>query len=75
MAFAPCSPLTFHQVLRNSEQMCKSQEGQEVWLLPTDSPFSHSVCVSSGKAVLPGDPDYIQLLTDYMHRPALSPLF
>lgn len=44
------------------------------WLLPTGSPSPISVCVSSDKAVLPGDPDYIQYLIDYMHRPAWSPL-
>lgn len=44
------------------------------WLLPTGSPSPISVCVSSDKAVLPGDPDYIQYLIDYTHRPAWSPL-
>lgn len=34
-------------------------KGHEIWLLPTGSPSPHSVCVSSDKAVLPGDPDYI----------------
>lgn len=47
-------------------------KGHEVWLLPTDSPSPHSVCVSSDKAVLPGDLDYIQYLLDYTHRPAWS---
>lgn len=47
-------------------------KGQEVWLLPTGSPSSHSVCVSSDKAVLPGDADYTQYLIDYTHRPAWS---
>lgn len=38
----------------------------------TGSSSPHSVCVSSDKAVLPGDPDYIQYLIDYTHRPAWS---
>lgn len=49
-------------------------KGQEPGLLPTGGPYPCSVCVSSDKAVLPGDPDYIQYLTDYTHRPARSPL-
>lgn len=41
----------------------------------TGSPSPCSVCVSSDKAVFPGDPDYIQYLIDYKHRPAWSSLF
>lgn len=40
----------------------------------TGSPSPCSVCVSSDKAVFPGDPD-IQYLIDYKHRPAWSSLF
>lgn len=47
-------------------------KGHKVWLLPSGSPSPQSVCVSSDKAVLPGDPDYIQYLLDYTHRPAWS---
>lgn len=49
-------------------------KGQEPGLLPTGSPYPCSVCASSDKAVLPGDPDHIRYLTDYTHRPARSPL-
>lgn len=47
-------------------------KGHEVWLLPTGSPSPHSVSVSSDKAILPGDPDYIRYLLDYTNRPAWS---